>query len=126
MAKLSQLALLVALAAFLTGCAAVTNLTPSRYLRTADGLYHFEVKLDSREQALRWDSIKAFVRIGTEEFPMTRVQNLKNRWEVLIPLPKETEVVHYSYRFRYEVNDFGGPAPGNLDSANYRLEIKER
>ena len=44
----------------LAGCAtSLTNLTPLQQTRNANNLYPVEVALDSNEQAVRWDSIRA-------------------------------------------------------------------
>jgi hypothetical protein len=117
---------LCTLAVLLAGCGTITNLTPSQYLRTPDNLYHFEVKLDTRQQSLRWDSIKPVVKIGDQEYPMERVRNLRNRWETQVPVAADQKIVFYSYRFRYDYNDFNGPSSESRDSENYRLMIVEK
>ncbi len=126
MQKLLKTLPLLAILAVLTGCATVTNLTPSQYLRTPDNLYHFEVKLDTRQQSLRWDSIKPVVKIGDQEYPMELVRNLRNRWETQVPIAPDQKTIFYSYRFRYDYNDFNGPSSESRDSDNYKLIVVEK
>ena len=57
---------------------------------------------------------------------MTNVRNLRNRWEAAVPIPAGETTLFYSYRFRYEYNDFNGPSSESRDSENYKLIIVEK
>jgi hypothetical protein len=108
----------------LAGCAAVgTNLSAQRQLRNTENLYPVEVKFDSKQQALRWDSVKAYVIVGKETYEMRKTHLMNNRWEALIPIPANVKTVAYHYKFEYLYNNFGGPSKGSASTRTYALEI---
>ena len=110
------------------GCAATfTNLTPKQQVRNANNLYPVEVALTSRQQTLRWDSIKPQIVVGGEFFPMRPTPSMTNRWEGLVPAQPGTSVVHYQYKFDYLANHFGTPPQPNSESSQvYTLRILEQ
>ncbi len=78
----------------LAGCATtITNISAQRQLRSADNLYPIEVVFDSRQQALRWDSIQVTVIVGKESYPLRPIKMMRNRWEGLIPVPAGVNTV---------------------------------
>src|SRR4051812_18230232 len=82
------------------GCqATLTNLTPQTRIRNPDNLYMVEVALSSRQQTLRWDSIKPQVVVGSDFYSMRPTKLMTNRWEGLIPVPSNVNMVHYRYKF---------------------------
>jgi len=108
----------------LAGCAATgTNLSAQRQLRNASNLYPVEVLFDSRQQALRWDSVTATIIVGKDSYPMRRTHLMNNRWEGLISVPAGVNSVSYHYKFDYLYNDFGGPKPASASSRTYTLQI---
>lgn len=108
----------------LAGCAATgSNLSAQRQLRNANNLYPVEAVFDSRQQALRWDSVQATVVVGKESFPLRRTHLMKNRFEGLVPVPAGVNSVEYHYKFDYLYNDFGGPKKGSASSKKYTLQI---
>lgn len=108
----------------LAGCATTaTNLSSRRQPRNAENLYPIEVKFDSREQALKWDTIEATVIVGKESYPMRRTHMMRNRWETLIPVPAGTTSVDYHYKFEYLINSFGSPKKSSSSSTTYTLQI---
>ena len=110
----------------LPGCAAkFTNLTPQRLPRSAAGTYPFEVAMTSQETALKWETIQPTVRIGQEFYPMQPTPLVTNRWEAMIPLPPETEIVHYSYQFIFTKQDFGKTIKDSAWSGRYYLQITD-
>jgi len=124
---LKKLLPLLVLPLLLAGCAAnFTNLTPKQQIRNANNLYPVEVALNSREQALRWDSIKPQIMINGEFIPMRPTPLMSNRWEGLVPVPPGTSSVTYQYKFDYLVNAFGGPVPNSAFSREYTLKILEQ
>jgi hypothetical protein len=107
----------------LSGCVSVTNLTPSRATRSENGLYPFEVAWKSNQQSLRKDSIKAYVIVDINSYPMQPTPVVENRWETLVPIPADKKYVSYRYKFDYDYNSI--PAPRNTSklSPPYQLEI---
>lgn len=111
----------------MVGCAAVgTNLSAQRQLRNAENLYPVEVKFDSKQQALRWDSIEATVIVGKESYKMRKTHLMNNRWEALVPVPANVNTIAYHYKFDYLYNDFGGPKKGSASTRTYALEILDQ
>lgn len=118
---------LLAAACLLSGCATtITNLTPSQLPRNANGLYLFEVALDTTEQTLRKETVKPYVQIGEQLIPMRPAPVLKNRWEMLVPIAPDKSSVHYRYKFDYEYNSVPKRAQGSKLSPEYRLEIVQK
>lgn len=108
----------------LAGCAATgSNLSAQRQLRNPNNLYPVEAVFDSRQQALRWDSVQATVVVGKESFPLRRTHLMKNRFEGLVPVPAGVNSVEYHYKFDFLYNDFGGPKKGSASSKTYKLQI---
>jgi hypothetical protein len=128
--KLLPFALLT-LALGIAGCAttntSVTSLTPKREYRNNTGLYQVEAALNSRQQTLRWDSIKASVMVGSEFYPMRATALMTNRWETLVPIPPGTTVLTYRYKFDYDYTAFGAPPkPDSILSPVYKLQIMDQ
>jgi len=120
--------LAVGLAALgLTGCApTLTNLTPTSHVRNASGIYNFEVMWSTRDATIRKDSLKPFVVVGTEKYPMRPSPMLPNRWEAAVPLPADKEFINYRYKFDFQQNSIG-PAQGNSRlSAPYQLRVTDK
>src|ERR1017187_3966136 len=111
----------------LAGCAAtLTNLTPQRQVRNDNNLYTVEVALSTRQQTLRWESIRPQIVVGTESYAMHPTLLMTNRWEGLVPVPAGSSVVHYHYRFDYEYNAMGSPRTESVLSQKYTLRIQNK
>jgi hypothetical protein len=113
----------------LAGCttAKFTRLTPAQQLRNAENLYPVEAALDSRQQSLRWESVKAFVIVEGKALPMRPVPLVKNRWEGLVPMPPGANIVTYRFKFDYLYNKFGTqPQPNSLISQLYTLKVVDQ
>jgi len=111
----------------LAGCATTaTNISAQRQLRNPNNLYPVEVVFDSRQQALRWDSVQVSVVVGKESYPMRPTKLMRNRWEGLIPVPPGVSTVTYHYKFDYQVTDFGHISKDSAASHSYKLVILER
>src|SRR5688500_5613383 len=81
------------------GCkTTIPNLTPRELPRNANNLYPFEVAYDTSEQTVRKGTIKPFVMIGTDLFPMRPAPMLKGRWEAQVPIGATTNHVYYRYK----------------------------
>ena len=112
----------------LVGCAtsAITNLTPSRLPRKDNGQYPFAVEWNSRQQSLLKDSIQTYVVIGLNQYPMQRTPMLTNRWETLVPVPADKDVVTYRYKFDYEYRGFPARERDSKLSKYYQLFILDK
>ncbi|MEW6160394.1 MAG: hypothetical protein AB1813_23410 [Verrucomicrobiota bacterium] len=111
----------------LAGCSTtVTNLTPRQTTRNSNGLYLFSVMLDSNQQSLRRDSIKPYVIIGSEAYPMQPIPMLQNRWEAYVPVPPNEGFVHYRYKFDYLYNRIPQPQASSKLSDTYQLQILDK
>jgi hypothetical protein len=119
--------LLLPVLVLFVGCAAVgSNISAQRQVRNPENLYPVEVKFDSRQQSLRWETIKAYVIVGKESYEMRKIHLMNNRWEALIPIPANVNTIAYHYKFDYLYNDFGGPKQGSASTRTYALEIVEQ
>lgn len=109
----------------LTGCAATfTRVTPLQQPRNPDNLYPVEVIFSSEQQSLRWDSIKPFVLVNGELYPMRPVPVVRNRWEGLVPVPPTVDNITYRFKFDYLYNNVGTePKPNSAFSPSYNLKI---
>ena len=113
----------------LAGCATATftRLTPGTQSRNTDNLYPVETALDSRQQSLRWDSIKAFVIVDGQASPMRPVPLVKNRWEGVVRVPPGVSTVNYRFKFDYLYNNFGtAPKPDSVASKVYTLKVVDQ
>jgi hypothetical protein len=121
-----KLSILACAPLILAGCnATFTNLTPSVRSRSTNNLYQVEVALNSRQQTMRWDSIKPQIMIGNDYYPMRPTPLMTNRWEGLLPVPANVNQIHYRYKFDYQYNAFGAPRPDSAMSPEYSLKITE-
>ena len=111
----------------LAGCTTtpITNLTPSRLPRKDNGQYPFAVEWNSYQQSLVKESIKAYVVIGLDQYPMQRTPMLTNRWETLVPVAPDREVVTYRYKFDYEYRGFPTHELDSKLSKYYQLFISK-
>ena len=118
--------LLLSLPLVLAGCSSTfTNLTPTRQVRNADNLYPVEVQLNTRQQTMRWHTIKPYVQVGNNLLPMRPTPLMQNRWEGLVPVPADASKVDYRYKFDYEYNAFGPPQADSALSQKYELLVIE-
>ena len=96
----------------LTGCTGtLTNLTPQYQTRRADGLYPVAVAFETRQASLRWNSLKPFVVVGDKFYPMRPMPLMTNRWETLLAVPADANVVHFRYKLEWQYNAI--PVPQN-------------
>ncbi len=110
----------------LAGCATqLTNLTPLEQIRNTNNLYGVEVAFNSRQQTIRWQTIKPTVVVGTASYDLRPTPLMTNRWEGLIPVPAGTSLVHYHYRLDFQFNRMGPPGNDTAISQEYTLRILE-
>ncbi|MGN6555851.1 MAG: hypothetical protein ACTHLW_19260 [Verrucomicrobiota bacterium] len=123
--KFSPLLIVPLLLAGCTTGTVLTNLTPKQQTRNANNLYPVEVALNSRQQTLRWDSIRPQIVVNGNFYDMRPTPLMTNRWEGVIPVPPGTSSVRYAYKFDYLNNAFGAPQPNSASSTTYTLRIVE-
>lgn len=124
MRNFAWIALLCAVA--LTGCTSsrITNLTPTRQPRNPTGLYPFECAWDSSQQSIIEGSLKPYVVVGFDFYPMRPALNIKNRWETVIPVAADKNTVVYHFKVDYEYRGMGEPKKDSKLSPEYRLDIE--
>lgn len=126
MKQLMTLLALGMLAMLATGCHTVTNLTPAQVSRNTNGLYNLEMMWTHQEAALRPQTVKAYVVVGQEFFPMERTAMLKNRYEALVPIPANRDTLYYRYKIDYEKNAIPVPQAESLLSPEFKLTVMEQ
>jgi hypothetical protein len=110
----------------LAGCAAqITNLSATRQPRNPNNLYPVEVAFNSSEQDLRWDTIKPKVVVAGQSYEMKSTMLMSNRWEGLVPVASDQNIIHYHYRFDFNTQGFGTLNPDSAVSPEYTLRIIE-
>ena len=118
---------LAALLLMFTACTTtLTNLTPRTQQRNANGLYPVEVMWDSQAADIKKETIKGFVIVGEDAYPMQRSPMLTNRWEALMPVPGDKDFINYRYKFDYMYLKIPAPQPSSKMSAPYQLQIVDR
>ncbi len=111
-------------AVLLSGCQATfTNLSPREQPRSTNNLYTVEVAFTSRQQTLRWDSIKPQVMVGNNFYPLRPTSLMTNRFEGLIPVGPGTNLIHYRYKFDYRYNAMGPAGSDSATSPDFILQI---
>jgi hypothetical protein len=124
MRKFAWIAALVAVV--MTGCATsrVTNLTVSRQPRNPSGVYPVEFAWDSSQQSIIEGSLKPYVVVGFDFYPMRPSLNIRNRFETVIPVSADKNTVTYHFKVDYEYRSFGKPEKSSKLSPSYRLDIQ--
>ena len=126
MRKLAVLALM--LATFVSGCAtsSVTNLSTTRQPRNATGMYPIEFVWDSNQTSIIPESIKPYVVIGYDSYPMRPSLKIKDRWETVIPVAANKNSVIYHFKVDYEYKAIGKPQKSSKLTPSYKLEIADK
>jgi hypothetical protein len=111
----------------LAGCATTfTRLTPTQQPRNANNLYPVEVVFSSKQQSLRWESIRPYVLVEGQLYPLRPVPMMQDRWEGLVPVPPTASSADYRFKFDYLYNSFGKqPQPSSSTSPVYKLTVVE-
>jgi len=112
----------------LAGCTSTfTGVTPLQQARNANNLYPVEVIFNSNQQALRWESLKPFVLVNGDLYPLRPVPVVPNRWEGFVPVPPTASNVTYKFKFEYLLNTVGTePQPSSAISPQYNLKIVDQ
>ena len=127
MRKLVAPGLLILSLLLTAGCTTptITNLTPSRQTRTADGIYPVEMAWSSRQRSIKEGSLKPFVVVGEEFYPMRPTPVVKDRWEALLPVAASNNVVNYRFKVDWEYYAIPVVKPDSALSKPYQLHIAE-
>ena len=112
----------------LAGCTTTfTQVTPLQQPRNPNNLYPVEVIFNSGQQAMRWDSLKPFVLVNGDLYPLRPVPMVTNRWDGLVPVPPTANSANYRFKFEYLLNTIGSePQPGSAVSPSYNLKIVDQ
>jgi len=103
-----------------------TRVTPLQQPRNANNLYPVEVIFNSSQQSMRRDSLKPYVLVNGDLYPLRPVPMVQNRWEGFVPVPPAANSALYRFKFEYLYNDFSAePKPGSAVSPLYNLKIVE-
>jgi len=127
MAFTSKTITLGLLALGLTGCtsSSIVNLTPSQQPRNDTGLYLVEAEWQSNQRSIRYDTLAPKVVVGTNEFTMRQTQLLTNRWEALVPVPKDEKYLNYHYKFDFKYTTVPTKLNDSKISQPYQLKITQ-
>lgn len=109
----------------LAGCAtsSITNLTPAQQPRNTSGYYPIEAVWQTSQQSVVEDSIKPYVVVGLESYPMRPTPLLKNRWETLVPISPDKDHIYYRFKFDYDFKGIPAHRADSLLSREQRLDI---
>jgi hypothetical protein len=112
----------------LAGCTSMfTGLTPLQQPRNPNNLYSVEVQFNTTQQSLRLDSIKPYVLVNGDLYPMRPVGLVQNRWEGFVPVPAGASAATYRFKFDYLYNSIGSsPKPNSAWSSQYQLKIVDQ
>jgi hypothetical protein len=112
----------------LAGCTTTfTRVTPLEQPRNTNNLYPVEVIFNSSQQALRWESLKPFVLVNGDLYPLRPVPVVPNRWEGFVPVSPTASSVTYKFKFEYLMNTVGSePQPSSAISPQYNLKIVDQ
>ena len=109
----------------LLGCVtSVTNLTATGQPRNSNNLYLVEYQWDTTQQTVKPDSIKPYVVVGFDTYEMRPTLKMTNRWEALVPVPPDKNVITYWFKVDYEYARFGKPGKDSKRSEEYKLYVR--
>ncbi|HTI70768.1 MAG TPA: hypothetical protein VMF06_12435 [Candidatus Limnocylindria bacterium] len=121
---------LVAATVLIAGCSNLsttqvsnTNLTPRQVPANPNSIYLFETTFDSIRRGVDPSSVKVWVMVDTQLYPMARVPNTANRFEALVPLPPGRTNIPYKYKFEFAYPGVGTRLVNSDLSPEYRLVI---
>ena len=110
----------------LVGCVqtTITNLTPHRMPRNTTGFYPVEMIWESNQAALRRETVKPVVLVGTNAYPMKRTQLLTNRWETLVPIGMKANELRYRIKVNWQFNAIPVPQANSQLSQEFLLRVE--
>ena len=110
---------------FFTGCIyhEITNMTPGTLPRNDKGYYEVHIIWESNDNAVRHDTIKPVVLIGTNIFEMKRTPLVKNRWQTPVPVDPVANELRYRIKVNWKYNTIPVPAANSQLSEEFLLRI---
>jgi hypothetical protein len=117
---------LLVLPLLVAGCSTVTNLTPRAQERSENNMYPVEMKWVSKQHALKPETVRPQVMVGTQAYPMQPVPIVKNRWEAFIPVAPDQKEVRYQYKVDYEYSGIPSARKDSKLSPQFKMEIKDK
>jgi len=119
----------LAAALLLAGCGTtntVTLLSPRTQTRNAEGLYPVEIEFRSSMQALRKETLKPYLQVGEDNYPMRRTPRMEHRWETLLPVPATTNLTTYRVKVDFEYNSIPAAKSNSVLAGPYQLSVREK
>lgn len=119
----------LAAAFFLTACGttnSVTLLSPRTQTRNPQGLYPVEIEFRSNMQALKKETLKPYLQVDDNNYPMRRTPRLEHRWETLLPVPASTNLVTYRVKVDFEYNSIPVAKSNSVLAGPYQLQVREK
>lgn len=114
------------LAVLAGGCTTtITNLTPNATRRSPNGLYTIEVRWDTNQRAVIWDSLEPYIIVDGKLIPMQKSDVSPNQWRATIAVSQPKSFVTYQFKFNYLKQGFGSKLPDSRMSRTYQLRIVE-
>ena len=112
----------------LAGCATsrITSLTATRQPRNASGVYPIEFAWDSGQQTIVPGSLKPYVVVGFDSYPMRPALDISDRWETVVPIGADKNYIVYHFKVDYQYRTFGRPEKSSKLSPSYRLDIVDK
>jgi len=113
-------------AVVLVGCASqqFTRLTPLQQPHNNSNLYPVEVQFNSTDQSMRRDSVKGYVEVNGQLYPLHPEPLVQNRWEGFVPVTPGAGEVEFRFKFTYLYNAIGSqPKSGSATSSTYKLKV---
>lgn len=127
MQRLCNFLLVWAWSMLLAGCSTtITNLTPSQMVRNPSGLYPLSVAWHSPQRSIISDSIEPYVIVGLEAYPMQLTPLTKNRWETLVPVSADKNILNYQFKFDFEYLSIPERKSNSKLSQPFQLRIVDK
>jgi len=83
-----------------------------------------EIEFRSNMQALKKETLKPYLQVGENSYPMRRTPRMENRWETLLPIPASTNRADYRVKVDFEYNAIPVAKPDSVLSPPYQLQIR--
>jgi len=121
----ATLALVAALT--ISGCAtsSVVNLTPQHHPRNPENVYPVEIEFRTNQRTIQWDTVRPYVQIGDDNYLMRRTPVVKDRWETLIPIPPDQNVVNYRIKIDFHYNALPEPKVNSVLAGPFQIIIQD-
>ncbi len=63
------------------------------------------------------------VIVGETQFPMQPVPFADDRWETMVPVPSDADVIYYQFKFNFLYEAIPQPLSNSKRSEEFRLDI---